>query len=451
MQSFTWLLQLSLLFTFSGLIYSGVLSDSFEQTPSHQSQVNVGESKQPGLELLTWPFENFNNVSRRFIRQLGVRVHNTAARILGLLKPDEAHQECTTPSGKKGRCRHLQYCLFGEHRTFQGLLDYKCIIQQRYVGVCCPEGQENSGPDAGDGGSLPGSETAGQLPAIDPGLPGGGPGISFPGEASAGDASSTPAPDPDTNSTQPQVRGCGVSTVQGTRIVGGQPAVPKEWPWMAALLRERTIQYCGGVLITDLHVLTAAHCVNRRATKDVRVRLGEYDFTRKDETRAQDFGVVDIRMHADFSSSTYENDIAILKLQRRAAFNSYIWPICLPPPGPTFENAIAIVTGWGTVSYGGPSSDVLMEVAVPVWNQARCRARFTQPILNTTLCAGEYGGGKDSCQGDSGGPLMLQLDSGRWATIGVVSWGVRCGEPNTPGIYTRVNEYLQWIVENSVF
>jgi secreted trypsin-like serine protease len=46
---------------------------------------------------------------------------------------------------------------------------------------------------------------------------------------------------------------------------------------------------------------------------------------------------------------------------------------------------------------------------------------------------------------------MLQIESGRWATIGIVSWGIRCGEPNTPGIYTRVNRYLQWIVENSIF
>lgn len=54
-------------------------------------------------------------------------------------------------------------------------------------------------------------------------------------------------------------------------------------------------------------------------------------------------------------------------------------------------------------------------------------------------------------QGDSGGPLMYQMSSGRWATIGVVSWGVRCGEPNHPGLYTRVDKYLQWIVENALF
>ncbi|PSN40451.1 Proclotting enzyme [Blattella germanica] len=245
--------------------------------------------------------------------------------------------------------------------------------------------------------------------------------------------------------------GCGVSTVPGSRIMGGQPADPKEWPWMAALLRDGSKQFCGGVLITDLHILTAAHCLVRVTPKDVTVRLGEYEFSVAEETRIQDFKVVEIRNHEDFSRSTYESDIAILKLERRAVFNSYVWPICLAPPGPTFEDQEAIVTGWGTVSYGGPASDVLMEVVVPVWKQKRCVDRFTQPILDTVLCAGAYEGGKDSCQGDSGGPLMLQLESGRWAVIGVVSWGVRCGEPNTPGIYTRVNRYLQWIVENSVF
>lgn len=84
--------------------------------------------------------------------------------------------------------------------------------------------------------------------------------------------------------------------------------------------------------------------------KDVRVRLGEYDFNRSSETRVQNFDIVDISVHLNFSFQTYENDIAILKMDRRTAFNSYIWPVCLPPPGPHFENMTAIVTGKVTVS-----------------------------------------------------------------------------------------------------
>lgn len=86
-------------------------------------------------------------------------------------------------------------------------------------------------------------------------------------------------------------------------------------------------------------------CLFRMTAKDIRVRLGEYDFTRSNETRVQNFEVVDIRVHLNFSFETYENDIAILKMDRQTAFNSYIWPVCLPPPGPDFENMTAIVTG----------------------------------------------------------------------------------------------------------
>ncbi|EFN88016.1 Proclotting enzyme [Harpegnathos saltator] len=246
-------------------------------------------------------------------------------------------------------------------------------------------------------------------------------------------------------------RGCGTTTKMKTRIVGGQPADPKEWPWMAALLRQGTVQYCGGVLITDRHVLTAAHCVYRYKPRDIVVRLGEYDFTRPDETRALDFTVTEIRVHRDFVYTTYENDIAIIKIHRPTTFNSYIWPVCLPPIQQTFENKNAVITGWGTQYYGGPASTVLMEAAVPVWPQERCVRSFTQQILNTTICAGAYEGGRDACQGDSGGPLLHQLGNGRWVNIGIVSWGIRCGEPGYPGIYTRVSSYLDWIFANAVF
>ncbi|KAK2579335.1 hypothetical protein KPH14_008287 [Odynerus spinipes] len=246
-------------------------------------------------------------------------------------------------------------------------------------------------------------------------------------------------------------RGCGTNTKSGTRIVGGRPADPREWPWMVALLRKDEVQYCGGVLITDRHVLTAAHCVAGFKPRDIRVRLGEYDFTTSDETRALDFSVTEIRVHRDFDPATFENDIAIIKIHRPTTFNSYIWPICLPPIDQTFENKTAIVTGWGTQYYDGPASTVLMEVAVPIWPQEKCVRSFTQRITSTTMCAGAYEGGRDACQGDSGGPLVHQLGNGRWVNVGIVSWGIRCGMPGRPGIYTRVNSYLDWIFANAVF
>ncbi|XP_076296054.1 proclotting enzyme [Lasioglossum baleicum] len=247
-------------------------------------------------------------------------------------------------------------------------------------------------------------------------------------------------------------RGCGMSTKFRGRLVGGQPADPGEWPWMAALLRKRESRYCGGVLVTDRHVLTAAHCVHRYTPRDITVRLGEYDFSiAPEESGALDFAVSEIRVHPYFDRISYENDIALAKLHRPTVFNDRVWPVCLPPTGWTFENENAIVTGWGTGYYGGPVSAILMEVGVPIWPRDQCVRRFTRRIPETMMCAGAYEGGRDACQGDSGGPLLYRLANGRWVNAGIVSWGIRCGEPGRPGVYTRVNAYLDWIFENAVF
>lgn len=105
---------------------------------------------------------------------------------------------------------------------------------------------------------------------------------------------------------RPEDRGCGVSTKQFPKISGGRPADPGEWPWMAAIMANVATQaFCGGALITDRHVLTAAHCIHNLKINQLIVRLGEYDFTRYNETRARDFGVIEIRQHADFDPTTY--------------------------------------------------------------------------------------------------------------------------------------------------
>lgn len=198
------------------------------------------------------------------------------------------------------------------------------------------------------------------------------------------------------NIIRPEDRGCGLPTKSYSKIVGGRPS---EWPWMAAIIRRGYPHiFCGAVLITDRHVLTAAHCVYKYNKNEITVRLGEYNYVKKNETRARDFRVIDIRPHDDFDEMTYEYDIAIIKLHQPALFNSYIWPVCMPPTDGRFEGYKGIVTGWGSQFFGGPNSDVLMEVSVPIWNNGDCQKVFVEHIGENMLCAGEMEGGADSCQ-----------------------------------------------------
>ncbi|EDS33503.1 tryptase gamma [Culex quinquefasciatus] len=355
-------------------------------------------------------------------------------RFIGnLLNPTKkTFQNCTTPSGVKGHCKRYQHCQqLDPKEHIWKILGQLCVIENIAIGVCCPDAlTEGTGP-----------EFSARLPAL-------------------GDDGYDPVDGLDgTNNIEsrdgidrPEERGCGIATKQLPKISGGRPADPGEWPWMAALIANLGQQsFCGGVLITDRHVLTAAHCVLNLKINQFLVRLGEYDFTRYNETRSRDFRVTEIRSHADFDPVSYENDIAILKLFRPSFFNSYIWPICMPPLDDLWDGYRAVVVGWGTQFFGGPHSRVLMEVAIPIWSNRDCQDVYINRIYETSICAGDYQGGKDSCQGDSGGPLMVQLPNKRWVTVGIVSWGIRCGEANHPGIYTRVGSYVQWIIENAVF
>lgn len=250
-----------------------------------------------------------------------------------------------------------------------------CVIERSAIGVCCPDSitERNNGLLAD--------------------LPASGNDHVEPWEIQDEENDQTK------NGEVEDERGCGVATKQFPKIAGGRPADPGEYPWMAALITRNAASgaFCGGVLITDRHVLSAAHCSNRIKIQDLFVRLGEYSFEMVNETRTRDFRVSEIRQHYDFDAATYENDIAILKLIRPSVFNSYIWPICMPSMNDNYESKSAVVIGWGTQFFGGPHSSTLMEVAVPIWTNENCQEKYAHKIHETSMCAGANQ--VDSCQG----------------------------------------------------
>jgi len=254
-----------------------------------------------------------------------------------------------------------------------------------------------------------------------------------------------------------QFRTCGVKLQ--TRIVGGVASKKNAWPWLAALLRPSSTgsgQYCGAALISKNHILTAAHCVAPFTQDQISVRLGEYDFTTQGETGEQTYTLNWMKMHENYDPKTFENDIALLKLSQDAKFTTSVQPACLPAGDLEYNGVKATVAGWGTIYFGGPTSQFLQEVNVDIWRNSDCArnyAKLDRKVESTMLCAGDDTG-KDACQGDSGGPLNCPISNRnglpQFELCGIVSWGARCAEKEFPGVYTRVSKYMNWINSNAL-
>ncbi|XP_055594382.1 trypsin-1-like [Uranotaenia lowii] len=235
---------------------------------------------------------------------------------------------------------------------------------------------------------------------------------------------------------------CGVSPIT-SRIVGGVKADIKEFPWMVQLLYRGTY-YCGGTLISDRYILTAAHCVLNFKAAQITVKLYDVQHS-KMVIRAVE------KLHGNngFSLDTFNNDIALVKLHNAVNVVERFVTVCLPTPGKSYANKEGTVTGWGKLA-NGSLSQVLQKVQVPIMTNAQCKksAYRASRITDNMMCAGFPDGGHDACQGDSGGPLQIG-DTSLREVVGIVSWGEGCAKPNYPGVYTRVNRYLQWIKNNS--
>lgn len=234
---------------------------------------------------------------------------------------------------------------------------------------------------------------------------------------------------------------CGIPN-QENRIVGGTASGINRYPWVARIVYDGRF-HCGASLLSESYVLTAAHCVRRLKRSKIRIILGDHDQSTTTDVPAKMRAVSAIIRHRNFDTDTYNHDIALLKLRKPVEFTKNIRPICLPS-GHDPAGKLGVVVGWGRTSEGGTLPNIVQEVDVPILSLSQCRAMKYRAsrITSYMLCAGK--GAMDSCQGDSGGPLLVHNED-KYEVVGIVSWGVGCGRPGYPGVYTRVSRYVNWL------
>ncbi|KAJ2944309.1 hypothetical protein O0L34_g18298 [Tuta absoluta] len=259
---------------------------------------------------------------------------------------------------------------------------------------------------------------------------------------------------------------CGIRHSQG---INGRIKTPSyvdgdsefgEYPWQAAILKKdpkESVYVCGGTLIDGLHIMTAAHCIKSHKAFELRVRLGEWDVNHDVEFYPYiERDVVSVHVHPLYYAGTLDNDLAILKLEHPVEWTKYphISPACLPDKYTDYAGQRCWTTGWGKDAFGdyGKYQNILKEVDVPVLAHGQCQQQLKQTRLGYNyelnqgfLCAGGEEG-KDACKGDGGGPLVCER-GGTWQLVGVVSWGIGCGQPGVPGVYVKVAHYLDWIAQ----
>ncbi|XP_053674317.1 chymotrypsin-1-like [Anopheles nili] len=228
------------------------------------------------------------------------------------------------------------------------------------------------------------------------------------------------------------------------RIVNGTDASILDYPFMISLRGSTGGHSCGGSILSELWVLTAAHCVSSTTPYLQTIQVGRTNISRDADESV--YGIAQVVSHPNYDSrNSHLNDIALLKLQRPLEFSEYVQPVKLPESLFEVEDDLddlgVTLIGWGLLETGGSSPSTLQRVDYYVVPNEQCNEYHTSTIYPSHICAAFPDGGKGQCSGDSGGPL-LHHD----VQVGIVSWSIKpCGVAPYPGVLTKVSHHIDFI------
>jgi len=228
-------------------------------------------------------------------------------------------------------------------------------------------------------------------------------------------------------------------------IVSGREAIPYSWPWQVVMFNSGSF-FCGGTIISNNWIMTAAHCVTGKRGENIRAKAGVFRKDKDDEPGEQLLSGSEIFVHPKYDAQNIRYDVALLKLKEPVKFTAHISPICLPKLDedmPKAAGSTVFVTGWGDVG-NGQVSPTLRQVGIALVPQEECKASDQRVDERVNFC-GSYGDkGFGPYYGDSGGPAAYQdPTNGIWRQLGIIS-------RNNPkfNVYSRVSGYIDFIQEH---